>query len=344
MPPGSLASIIDPALHLLKGLTTVKPQDVKVTVGLDIGSTAVKVVALGFRKGVGPRPLLAHHLLPLQPGQEVDASEVVKSAISALHVPVRTVNLSVSGQWVIMRIVELPFMKPAEMVQALPFEAQRYLPFNIQDVVLDGVVLGPAGSNKSWVLIVACKKELLERRLDWVRRAGFEAALVDVDALAAANSFLASANGHKPQGTRALINVGAQMSNLVVFQGEIPYLVRDIPWGGEKLVRNTAEQAGADPAVVAKQLAEGTVNAELLSAMRMVTESLVTELQLSFDYFENRFGQPPEEMFISGGLSQSGSFLEAFKHHLTQTVTPWAPAGGLSGQFAVAYGLALRTS
>ncbi|MBI4342167.1 MAG: pilus assembly protein PilM [Candidatus Omnitrophica bacterium] len=344
MPSGSLTTVLDPALSFLKRLTTVSPQEVKLTVGLDVGATAIKAVALGPRKSAGARPLLGHHLVPLQEGQDVDASEAIKAAVFGLHLPVRNVNLSVSGQWVIMRIVELPTMKPVEMMQALPFEAQRYLPFNIQDVVLDGAVLGPASSNKSWVLIVACKKELLERRMDWVRRAGFEVAVVDVDALAIANGFLAGGSTQRPQGTRAILNVGGQLTNLVIFQGSVPYLVRDIPWGGEKLARNTAEQTGTDPAGVAKQLAEGAVSAEVASAMKLVTEALVTELQLSFDYFENRFGQPPEEILVSGGMSQSAAFLDALKQHLTQTMTPWVPAAGLSPQFAVAYGLALRTS
>ena len=344
MPSGSLTTVLDPALSFLRRLATVKPQDIKLTVGLDVGATAVKAVALGARKGGGPRPLLGQYLVPLQEGQEIDASEAIKAAVLGLHIPVRLINLSVSGQWVIMRIVELPTMKPGEMAQALPFEAQRYLPFNIQDVVLDGAVIGPASANKSWVLIVACKKELLDRRMDWVRRAGFEVALVDVDALAIANGFLAGGNGQRPQGTRAILNVGGQMTNLVIFQGTIPYLVRDIPWGGEKLVRNTAEQIGADPAGVAKQLSESTVSPEVTSGMKLVTEALVTELQLSFDYFENRFGQPPEEILVSGGLSRSAAFLDALKQHLTQAIVPWSPAEGLSPQFAVAYGLALRTS
>ena len=88
----------------------------------------------------------------------------------------------------------------------------------------------------------------------------------------------------------------------------------------------------------------GSPSPELLSAMKLTTELLVTELQLSFDYFENRFGQPPEEMLLTGGVGQSAGFLNALKSHLTQAVTPWAPAAGVSGQFAVAYGLALRTS
>ena len=343
MPAVSISETLHSTGGLLKRLTTVRHQEAKLTVGLDIGSSSVKVVALGSRKGTGPRPLLGHHAVPIPSGQETDASETVKMAVSGLDAPIRAVNLSVSGQWVIMRIVEMPVMKPNEIRQALPFEAQRYLPFNVQDVVIDGAVLGSVDAKKMWVLVVACKKELIERRLDWVRRAGFETALIDVDALALANGFLAG-NGHHGDGTRALINVGAQLTNLVIFRGDMPYLVRDIPWGAEKLFRSVAEQLGDEPTAVGAALLQAAVSPEMKSAVKLAVESLVTELQLSFDYFENRFGQPPEELFVSGGLGQSTAFLEGLKAHLTQATTVWEPARGLSGEFAVAYGLALRTN
>jgi type IV pilus assembly protein PilM len=253
------------------------------------------------------------------------------------------VNVAVSGPWVIIRIVEMPVMKPGEMRQALPFEAQRYLPFNIQDVVVDGAALGPIDAHKAWTLVVACKKELLERRLDWAKRAGLSIAIVDVDALAVANSFLASGNGKPRAGTCAVINAGAQLTNLIIFQGEIPYLVRDIPWGAEKLARNVAEQLGKSPPAIAQALLQPELSPDVQNAAKLATEVLVTELQLSFDYFENRFGHPPEALFVSGGLGECPGFLGALKSHLTQPVSLWVPAEGLSGRFAVAHGLALRT-
>lgn len=344
MPSRPFASALKPAGELFKRLSTIQPKEAKLTIGLDVGSTAVKVVALGPRKGAGARAIIGYKAASLDAGQDADASEAIKTAMASLMLPVQTVNLSVSGPWVIMRIVEMPTMKPTEMKQALPFEAQRYLPFNIQDVIIDGAVLGPVDANKSWVLIVACKKELIDRRIDAVKRAGLEAGLIDVDALAVANAYLAQDGAKPSSGTRALINIGAQLTNLVIFQGEIPYLVRDIPWGGEKFARAVAEQIGGEVQAVTEMLARSEPNADLMNAMKPACEPLVTELQLSFDYFENRFNQPPEELLASGGVSQVPGAVEAIKSHLTQSVSAWSPVKGLSGQFAVAYGLALRTS
>lgn len=342
MPTPALNSLIRTVRQVLARLTAIQPKkDTRTSIGIDIGSSSVKVLALGPKRGSAPRPVVAQNLVVLEPGQDTDASAAIKSALAAIPLPAKSATIAVSGQWVIMRIVELPTMRPEEMKQALPFEAQRYLPFNIKDVVIDGVALGPAEAGKSWVLIVACKKELIERRLDWAKRAGVELAAIDVDALALVNAWL-EATPEAGTGTRAVIDIGHQLTNLAIFKGRIPYLVRDIPWGADKFLRGLAEQLAAEPEQLRERLAAAEPAPELVTAAKISSEALVTELQLSFDYFENRFGQPPEEILVAGGASRLSALLAGLKSHLTQNVTPWTPVQGLSGEFAVAYGLALR--
>jgi len=329
--------------QLLKRLTIVQPKEPKQSIGLDIGSTAVKVVVLGSRKALGPRVVQGHRVVEV--GREADVSGAISRALAGFELAARAVNLSVSGQWVITRVVEMPKLAPAELAQALPFEAQRYLPFTVQDVVLDGAILGPSEGSKVWVLIVAAKRDLLQRRIDWIKQANLEPALVDVDALALANGYVQQSTGQPLTGSRALINVGSQVTNLVVLNGEVPYLLRDIPWGAEKLVRHTAEQLGVEEGAVAKQLQQGDgMPAPMLEAVKVATESLTVELQLSFDFFESRFGPAPGQLLVSGGLGGAPSFLEAVRSHVPQPVAAWAPSEGLSGQLAVAYGLALRSA
>ena len=345
MPSVPFAGVAKPGWQFLKQYSKVKPKEAKLTVGVDIGSSALKVVALGPKRALGGRSVVGQHLIELGESPESHVVAALKETMSALHLSLKDVNLSVSGQWVIIRIVEMPALKPDELKQALPFEAQRYLPFSTQDVVLDGAMLGPAETGKIWVLIVAAKRDLLERRIAWIKQAGLEPAVIDVDALAVANAFVAGTSSGKLTGTHALINVGAQLTNLVIFKDEVPYLVRDIPWGGVKLLRNAAEQLGSDEAQILAQLKpDGVVTQPLLDAMKVTTESLTVELQLSFDFFESRFGPPPAELMVSGGMSQCPGFLDALKAHVAQTVTQWVPIEGLSSQFAVAYGLALRSS
>lgn len=343
--PSSLRSL--PAT--LARLAVSAPKEAKLTVGLDVGSAALKVVALGARKPSGARPLLGCGLVPLdQAGDDGRIVAAVTQAVQQLHLPVKAVNLSVSGQSVIMRVIELPAMKPNELLQSLPFEAQRHLPFNVEDVVLDGAILGPSAAQKVWVLMVACKRDLVGRRLEWLHQAGLEAGVVDVDALALANAFAHGRNGQQTSGNYALLNLGAQWTNLVMLKDGIPYLVRDLPWGAARLNQQVAESLGVEEPAVSAQLrqpagpgASGAVPPETAEAMKTACESVTTDLQLSFDFFESQFGSQPDRVLVSGGLSRCPGVLDALKSHLAQPLMPWEPEG-LNSQFAVAYGLALR--
>ncbi|MBI2885280.1 MAG: type IV pilus assembly protein PilM [Candidatus Omnitrophica bacterium] len=340
--PASSSSLLQSGWSLLSRLATVSPKEPKLTIGLDVGTSSIKTVALGQRR-LGPRPVLGQHVLELGSGSEVHLPQAIQRAVAALRVPTKAVSVSVSGQWVIMRVIEMPVMKPDELALALPIEAQRYVPFRIEEVIVDGTILGPADGNKIWVVLVACKRDLVERRVGWVRQAGLEPVVVDVDALAVANAVCAGADNGSSTATRAVINVGTQWTNLAVIKSGNPYLIRDIPWGIEKLSRRVAEQTGLEERAVIGHLKQSeAVPPAVQEAVAIMCESLTTELQLSFDFFENHFGPPPQQLLVTGGAGQSASFLEALKRHVSLPIVPWTPAAGLGGQFTVAYGLALR--
>ncbi|MBI4322677.1 MAG: pilus assembly protein PilM [Candidatus Omnitrophica bacterium] len=341
-----LPPFVQSGWQLLKHLATVKPQAPKATIGLDIGSSSVKAVALGPRIGSGMRPLLAQQDVPLTEMTDASVQAAVQQAVGALGVPLKTVNLSVSGQSVIMRVVEMPKLAPQEFAQALPFEAQRYLPFTIQDVVLDGVALGATDGQKLQVLIVACRRDFLERRVAWIRQSGLEPGVIDVDALANVNAWMdRRADGQARSGTHAVANLGAQWANLAIVKDGQPFLVRDIPWGAAHLVKQMAEHLGRQESAIRAHLAQASsaLAPELVEAMRSGCEALAADLQLSFDFFENHFGTPPDRVALSGGLVRCPGFLEALSQHLAQPLTAWEPREGLASDMAVAYGLALRT-
>ncbi len=205
--------------------------------------------------------------------------------------------------------------------------------------------------------MVACKRDLVGRRLEWLKQAGLEAGVVDVDALALANAFAQGRNAQQTNGSYALLNLGGQWTNLVMLKDGIPYLVRDLPWGAARLAQQVAESLGVEEPSVSAQLrqpapagpgtsaggpgASGVVPPETAEAMKTACESVTTDLQLSFDFFESQFGSQPDRVLVSGGLSRCPGVLDALKNHLAQPLMPWEPEG-LNSQFAVAYGLALR--
>lgn len=332
---------LDSFKRIFSQLVMVQPRQAKITVGLDVGSSTLKILALGAGRSPRSRPVINKLCMDL-PAEPSERSSVIRTAYETLNLPVNKVAVGLSGASVIMRVIEMPSMNNEETKQALPFEAERYLPFSMQDVVLDGCVLGPASPKKSWVLVAACKKDYLTDRLTIIREAGLEPAVADVDALALTNSFLSDEEKRDEKSTCALLNIGAEYTNVVVFRGSMPYLVRDIPWGARRLFKELSESLGLTNEQIQKAIEQSELSQEREDALKSYSETLISELQLSFDYFENQFGKPPEEVFVTGGLSQSEIIIKTLKGHLAQDIQPWSPLDGLENRYAIAYGLALR--
>jgi len=161
-------------------------------VGLDIGSSAVKLVEL--REGrEGKFQLVRAGLESLSPEAIVDGAimdsslvvETITRLLSTTSVKNPNVAVAVSGHSVIVKKIQLPAMPEEELSESIRWEAEQYVPFDINDVYLDYVVLEPGAAGETMgVLLVAAKKEKVDDFKNVVTHAGRVPQLVDVDAFA----------------------------------------------------------------------------------------------------------------------------------------------------------------
>ena len=169
----------------------------KAVVGLDIGSSAVKAVELkpagkGFK-------VAAFATEPIPPDSIVDGAIIdgaaVTDAIRRLfenkHFKSKEVAASLSGNAVIVKKINLPVMTEAELAESIYWEAEQYIPFDIQDVNLDYQILDAGGDGKGTmdVLLVAAKKEKIADYTGVISQAGRTALIVDIDAFALQNAY-----------------------------------------------------------------------------------------------------------------------------------------------------------
>ena len=209
-------------------------------VGLDIGSSAIKLVELKDAKGGGYR-LVKSGLETLSPeaivdGAIMDASLVVDTVnrlVSTANVRNPDFGTSLSGHSVIVKKISLPAMSPEELSESIRWEAEQYVPFDINDVNLDYVVLESGAGDSMDVLLVAVKKDKIGDYTSVISQAGRNPVLVDVDAFALQNAFEANypiEAGH----VVALVNVGASVTNVNILSGSNTIFWRDISFGGNQ--------------------------------------------------------------------------------------------------------------
>ncbi|HYY80721.1 MAG TPA: type IV pilus assembly protein PilM [Actinomycetes bacterium] len=297
-------------------------------VGLDIGTTAVRAAEVSARRGEIVLKRLGQVALPagVVVDGEVTEPEAAAGAIRALWRRVRIgskrVVLGVANQRVVVRLVDLPWMQPAELQRSLAYQAQEYLPIPVDEAELDYNVLaehggdehdGNAGQRLLRVLVVAGHKEMLAGHLRAVALAGLQPVGIDLNAFALVRS-LAPVAAVAEEGAEALIDVGARVTNVVVHQNSVPRFVRILLMGGQDVTegvsrllgvdQETAEQAklaasagGGDPAtgkVVERQLA-----------------AFVEEVRGSLDFYRAQAGAVPlERVTVSGGGSLLGPLAE----------------------------------
>jgi type IV pilus assembly protein PilM len=219
------------------------------SIGLDIDRGALKAVQLSEVGGGYELRHVGYHRLP--PGAVVEGEvadpELLGAEIrefwSTHSFKSRSVILGVANQRVVVRLLNLPRMEEGDLKSAINFEAQDHIPMSMEQAVLDYVVLGPQGegSDLDRILLVAAHREMLEGYTSAVRAGGLRPAGVDVKALSLTRS--TQPDTFFEEEATLLLDVGTEISNLVVVQGGGPTLTRFIPIGLDDLVRSVSEAA-----------------------------------------------------------------------------------------------------
>jgi type IV pilus assembly protein PilM len=283
-------------------------------VGLDIGSSAIKLVELKEKKA-GSYQLLKMGLEPLSPEAIVDGSimdssmvvETIQRLNASQSVKNSSFGTSLSGHSVIIKKISLPAMSPEELAESIQWEAEQYIPFDINDVSLDYVPLpSPAGENLD-VILVAVKKEKINDYTSVITQSGKTPALVDVDAFALQNCY--EVNYDVEDGkVLALVNIGASVTNVNVLSGSTSLFWRDITFGGNQYTDAIQRElnlsfAQAESLKRGEAVGEHTIQ-QVIPILNSVSEDFSGELRKTLDFFTATSGaERVDEIVLSGGGS-----------------------------------------
>jgi len=300
----------------------------KDVVGIDIGSSSVKLVQL--RQAKGGYQLVTLGVAPLPPEAIVDNAimdsgsvvEVVRNLVESHKVKTKSVATSVSGHSVIIRKIQLPIMTEEEMEASIQWEAEQYIPFEISEVNLDFQILGPDARDPSQmnVILVAAKKEFVNDHVAVFRECGMNPVVMDIDCFAIENAFEAN-YGFEEDEIVALINMGAAAMNVNVLKGGKSVFTRDIQIGGNMYNEEIQKRLGlsgedAEEVKLGGEIED--VDAEaVMSVINDATESLAQEVQRSFDFFSaTSSDEKVQKLYITGGVSKTPNVREYLESQL----------------------------
>jgi type IV pilus assembly protein PilM len=286
----------------------------KSLVGLDIGSGGIKLLQLKeTRKSFSLEKL---GVAPLDPELIVDGTvmdagrvvEVLKALVEEQKLKVKEVAISVSGHSVIVKKITVPAMTEDELEESIKWEAEQYIPFDINDVNIDSCILGPAeavdGKEQMSVLLVAVKKDKLAEYTNLVQQAGLTPVVVDVDAFTIENMY--EFNYGLDNGITALVNIGSGVMNINILKNGAFTFTRDISIGGHKYTETIQRELNISFEEAEKlkkgEEVEGANMEALAGVVESVNGEIAAEIQRTFDYFKNTSNQEQiDRIYLSGG-------------------------------------------
>ncbi|MBF0455903.1 MAG: type IV pilus assembly protein PilM [Magnetococcales bacterium] len=304
----------------------------KTTIGLDIGTTAIRAVEIR-PAGKGWR-LHRWGTQPLPPESMADGkvknSEQVVSALQALFEKTgfssKQVAISVGGPSVIIKNIQLPFMTEMELEDQISLEAEEHIPFGIDDVHLDFHILNREEEQIN-VLLTACKTEVLDDHLKVVAEAGLTASICDLDLCALINAqetFVSSFGGgvkkkrrkkagkeSEPEGEEpviCLVNSGGSCLNVAILIGSVPAFTRDYIFGTRQMIKQISQELEI-PFDQAELLLPGGGSPEQAAVVQESLTSfesqLVSTIGQALDFYRTAHSkQPVTQLYLSGPCGQ----------------------------------------
>lgn len=330
-------------------------------VGLDLGSHAVKAVAL--RRSRGGWRLFAAGELAMPPGEQATQERVSETAAALLDtLGLRRAHIAaaLSGQAVIVKRLALPQMRKEELAAAIPWEAEQQIPFAIADVQVDyqvihGGIALPADALD--VLLVAARRDRVNERVAAIAATGRKPAVLDVEAFALANAY-AMSYPKRADPMSALIHIGWSSTIVCVLEQGQPVFTRDISVGGAAYSEAMDKELGLD-AAAARRVLHGQKHADesdVAGVLREVHLLLILEIRKTLDFYwsTTTSGVPLSRLVLSGGACQVNGLSALLDHEFSTAVELLDPfrqitrssraiGADLDGPaYSVAVGLAMR--
>ncbi len=337
-------------------------------VGLDIGSRTIKAAeAVEVKGGWALKSFGSVDLAPgaIEEGVVKDP-QVVADTIGELfglyNIKQSNVAISIGGYSVIVKNITVQNMPEEQLYESINFEAEQYIPFDINDVNLDFHILGETEHNPNQmnVLLVAAKKDMINDYVNVMDMAGLNLCIIDIDAFALQNIY--DLNYADVKENVALIDIGAGKTSLNILKNHVSVFMRDVSLGCNQINQKIAQMLNCSMAEAEDLKLSG--NSEQISAadLKQIESSVVSdwcnEIRRALDFF---YSTNPDDTIKHIMLSGGGANIKEFREELAiqtsaevKTIDPFQAFDTrkynidsdylekISPQAAIAMGLAVR--
>lgn len=344
-----------------------KPDSV---IGVDIGSSAIKVVQL--KKDKGRVVLETYGAVPTGPYDEKRPGEMptlsteqiataIADVIKESNITTKHAALSLQATASLIFVVQLPGnIKESQYESVIPTEARKYIPIPLSEVSLDWWVIpnqeylaSDSPTKTKEVLVVAVRNETLSEYREIVKAASLDTRLFELEVF----STVRSSFGHELEPV-VLIDFGARSTRVAIIEYGIVRVFHTVNRGSHHISQTMATSLNIDftkaEALKQKEGLQST-NSDALQVINTSLTYIFSEINSVLLQYEREYQKSIGKMFVTGGGSRMPGFLEKAKEEFpfdVVNVTPFEKTvypeflkdilAASGPEFSVAIGLALK--
>jgi type IV pilus assembly protein PilM len=259
-------------------------------IGLDIGSSSIRAVEV--RRTKDEHTLTNFGQVPLPPGtvsggvmqDPVVVTSALKQLWAACKFDTKHVRLGVTNPQLVVREMSVSNLPPKEMRKSLPFQVRDMLPLAVERSLLDFHPLEEPGDSPTVRgLLIAMPKDAVMTAVQAAERAGLYVVGVDLASFA-----LLRASSRLDAQVEAIVDIGAEVTSVVVHADGEPLIVRTVPRGGHEITQSLATRLGIPPAeaetLKCRYGLHGDGSPDSSGAAVDAIRPLLNELRSSFTY------------------------------------------------------------
>lgn len=214
----------------------------------DIGSEYLKMVEIVAESSGVQLRNFAVAPLTLNPDMTIEErnnamAQTMRSMLVEKGIKTKTVSISISGQSVFTRFVQLPPVDETKVAQIIKFEAQQQVPFPIEEVEWDYHIVGSTKAEEINVVLVAIKKEIVMGMVTALKKAGYDVETISAAPLSIYNAV--AYNEDLYSGAVGVVDLGAKTTTLLVCDGDVLWS-RNIPIGSENITQAISKEMNID--------------------------------------------------------------------------------------------------
>lgn len=295
----------------------------KKLIGLDIGSSSIKLAELTqTRKGAE----LTSFGFVSTPTNALSAGEIVDPvalgmAIESLIISTGTKNKKVAtGMWgtsvIVRKITTQKITDKKILKDQMRFEAEQYIPFDINNISLAYHVLKQSSSPDTMdVLLIAAQNEFISQYADVLQAQKLQLAVLDVSGLALANCYELN-YGKASNEVVGLFNIGSSVTNFVVIRNGEVVFSRDIPVGGQTFTNEIHKNMGVTiqeaESLKLSAASQSAVPDDVHNVINMTNEVVAEEIRNSIEYLSaTTEGATLTRAYVTGGGAFTPGLVES---------------------------------